>query len=72
MPDRHRPFPDCGVATCAHCGQLHAVEYHHDGRFGEGPIYGMWSLSCSVPWLRDDGTAYEVEFITREALWGLA
>jgi hypothetical protein len=37
-------------ALCEGCGEYHPAEYHHDGQWGEGPIY---AATCPVDGLTD-------------------
>lgn len=66
--------PTEGVVLCEYCGKFHRAEYHHDGSYGEGPIYAVWAIDCPRHdlWLRpSDGTPYEVDYFTKEGLWYL-
>lgn len=30
-----------GTVECQDCGQRHVAEYHHEGRFNEGPVFAV-------------------------------
>ena len=65
------PTTPPGEAFCEVCGNFHPVEYHHEGRYGQGPIFVMSSASCRMAdhWRRADGTLYDTEFVTLGAWW---
>lgn len=47
------------TALCDHCSKTHVAEYHHEGRFGEGPIFIVY---CTT--MNDD----LADFVTTEYL----
>lgn len=51
----NRPEGECDNPACG--TEYHEAEYHHEGRYGEGPIY---VVTCPL-----DGLA---TFVTREGL----
>jgi hypothetical protein len=42
--------PETIQVMCSTCNQLHPAEYHHEGQYGEGPIY---ISTCPSDWLAD-------------------
>lgn len=46
------------AVVCHHCDQLHEATYHHEGQFGEGPIY---VVVCTADDLHD---FYTTEVLT--------
>lgn len=39
-----------GQVQCETCGEMHEGEYHHEGTFGEGPIF---AVTCGLDGLTD-------------------
>lgn len=39
-----------GTVECDTCGERHPATYHHDGQFGEGPVY---EVTCTRDGLAD-------------------